>query len=145
MEKKIMKKPPLPDPRGIWLYADVIWRREAKGKEPCPQPTAFLLPEAQQGSCSWSGGTGAKQDVGALEGSLTQPGWQAAREAEAFKTASTWWGVPRSPLRVALGWTQTPTQSLRRAAEHVYDKAGCRQSQEAKRGGCDPGNQEVRA
>ena len=143
--EKLMKKPPLPDPRGIWLYADVIGRREAKGKEPRPQPPACLLPEAQQGSCSWSGGTGAQQDVGALEGSLTQPGWRAAREAEAFETASTGWGAPRSPSQVALGWTQTPPQSLRRAVEGVYDKAGCRQSQKAERGACDPDNQEVRA
>ena len=133
MDKKLMKKPLLSDPR---VLAVGCCNREKRGQvegDP-PQPPACLLPEAQQGSCSWSGGTGAKQDVGALGGSLAEPGWRAAREAEAFEPASTWWGAPRNPSQVALGWTQTPTQSLRRAAEGVYDKAGCRQSQEAERG-----------
>lgn len=37
--------------------------------------------------------------------------------------------------QVGMGWTQTAMQSLWRAVEGVYDNAGCRQSQEAERGG----------
>lgn len=42
-KKKLIKSPPLPDPRGIWLEADVIQRGEAKGKGAPPtlsKPTA---------------------------------------------------------------------------------------------------------
>lgn len=70
-------------------------------------------------------------------------GWLAGREAATFEMAAHEGCSPEPHVQAGLGWTQAPMQILWKTAQSVCDKGGCRQSQEAERGGWDLAYQEV--
>lgn len=95
-KKIIIKDPPLPDLRGIWLEADVMRRGEERPGERLPQPPASPLPAAQQGGCSWILGWGEATPSRMLEPETWSlaDGWL---ESRSLSTGTQGVALPRGP------------------------------------------------